>query len=84
MYEVQRRVMTEIWNDPVRRAERIEKLKIAGVKRRKHKDIEVSQVDDPVAYSREYQKKWRAAHPGYYAEKSRARRLKKKMEQKND
>lgn len=83
MYDAQRKAMNEIWNDPVRKAKVVNNMKIAGVKRRKHKDIEVSQVDDPIAYSREYQRKWRAAHPGYYAEKSRARRQKLK-EQKNE
>lgn len=83
MYESQRKAMNEIWSDPVRKAEVVKNMKIAGVKRRKHKDIAVSQGDDPIAYSREYQRKWRAAHPGYYAEKSRARRLKLK-EQKNE
>lgn len=81
MYEAQRKAMNEIWSDPVRKAEVIKNMKIAGIKRRKHKDIEVSQVDDPVAYSREYQRKWRASHPTYYAEKSRARRLKRKEEE---
>ena len=52
-------------------------LKEAGKKRRKHKDIDVRQSEDYKAYQREYQRKYRLAHPDYYNN-----RAKKKKEEK--
>ena len=72
-YIEQSKAMTELWNDENRRKEVVEHMREAGEKRKKHKDIEVSQTDDYAAYQREYQRKYRLAHPDYY----RNRRKKK-------
>lgn len=74
----QHNAMTELWNDENRRKEVIEHMKESGKKRRKHKDITVSQGDDYRTYQREYQRKWREAHPDYYRNRS-----KKKTEENN-
>lgn len=74
-FEAQSKAMTELWNDEERRKEVIEHMKEAGEKRKKHKDIEISQTDDYAAYMREYQRKYRLAHPDYY--KNRAKKKKK-------
>lgn len=78
-YTEQSKAMTELWNDENRRKEVIEHMREAGEKRKKHKDIEVSQIDDYAAYMREYQRKYRLAHPDYYRN-----RRKKKTEQVED
>lgn len=70
----QHNAMTELWNDENRRKEVIEHMKETGKKRRKYKDITVSQSEDYKAYQREYQRKYRLAHPDYY--KNRAKKKK--------
>lgn len=77
-FEAQSRAMHELWNDENRRKEAVERMKEAGKKRRRHKDITVSQSEDRRGYQREYQRKYRLAHPDYY--KNRA---KKKKEENN-
>lgn len=77
-FEAQSKAMSELWNDENRRKEVIEHMKEAGKKRRKHTDIDVSQGEDYRSYQREYQRKYRLAHPDYY--KNRA---KKKKEEEN-
>ena len=78
MYSSQSKAMSELWNDENRRKEVIEHMKEAGKKRRKHKDITVSQGEDYRRYQREYQRKYRLSKPDYY--KNRA---KKKKEENN-
>lgn len=73
-FEAQSKAMSELWNDENRRKEVIEHMKEAGKKRRKHTDIDVSQSEDYKAYQREYQRKYRLAHPDYY--KNRAKKKK--------
>ena len=65
-YTEQSKAMTELWNDEQRRKEVIEHMKESGKKRRKHKDIDVAQGEDYKTYMREYQRKYRLAHPDYY------------------
>ena len=77
-FEAQSKAMSELWNDENRRKEVIEHMKEAGKKRRKHSDIEVSQSEDYRSYQREYQRKYRLAHPDYY--KNRAKKKKDKEE----
>lgn len=77
-FDAQSKAMSELWNDENRRKEVIEHMKEAGKKRRKHTDIDVRQSEDYKAYQREYQRKYRLAHPDYY--KNRA---KKKKEEEN-
>lgn len=76
-FEAQSKAMSELWNDENRRKEVIEHMKESGKKRRKHKDITVSQGEDYRTYQREYQRKWREANPDYYRN-----RAKKKTEDK--
>lgn len=73
-FDAQSKAMSELWNDENRRKEVIEHMKVAGKKRRKHTDIDVRQSDDYRAYQREYQRKYRLAHPDYY--KNRAKKKK--------
>lgn len=77
-FEAQSKAMHELWNDENRRKEVVEHMKEAGKKRRKHKDIDVSQSEDYRSYQREYQRKYRLLHPDYY----RSRTKKKKEENK--
>lgn len=72
-YTEQSNAMKELWNDEQRRKEVIAHMKESGKKRRKHKDIDVAQGEDYKTYMREYQRKYRLAHPDYY----RNRRKKK-------
>lgn len=76
-FKAQSKAMHELWNDENRRKEVIEHMKVAGKKRRKHTDIDVSQSEDYKAYQREYQRKYRLAHTDYYRNRS-----KKKTEDK--
>lgn len=73
-FEAQSKAMSELWNDENRRKEVVEHMKEAGKKRRKHTDIDVSQSEDYRRYQREYQRKYRLAHPDYY--KNRAKKKK--------
>ena len=76
-FDAQSKAMRELWNDENRRKEVIEHMKESGKKRRKHKDIFVSQGEDYRTYQREYQRKYRLAHPDYY--KNRAKKIFKKV-----
>ena len=76
-FEAHSKAMRELWNDENRRKEIMEHMREAGKKRRKHKDITVSQSEDYRTYQREYQRKWRESHPDYYRNRS-----KKKTEDK--
>lgn len=76
-YTEQSKAMTELWNDENRRKEVVEHMKEAGEKRKKHKDIEVSQTDDYAAYQRSYQRIYREQHPEYYRERRKYNEAKK-------
>lgn len=65
-YEAQSKRMHDLWNNESSRTELIANMRAAGKKRRKHKDITVSQGEDYRTYQREYQRKYRLAHPDYY------------------
>ena len=69
--EAHSKAMRELWNDENRRKEIIEHMREAGKKRRKHKDITVSQGEDYRRYQREYQRKYRLAHPDYYRNRAK-------------
>lgn len=80
MYSSQSKAMHELWNDENRRKEVVEHMKEAGKKRRKHTDIDVSQSEDYKAYQREYQRKFRLAHPDYYRKRTKKKSLKEVLE----
>ena len=82
-FNAQSKAMHELWNDENRRKEVVEHMKEAGKKRRKHKDIFVSQSEDYKAYQREYQRKFRLAHPYYYRSRTKKKSLKEER-YKND
>ena len=69
--EAHSKAMRELWNDENRRKEIMEHMKEAGKKRRKHTDIDVSQSEDYRRYQREYQRKYRLAHPDYYRNRAK-------------
>ena len=58
-YESQSKRMHDLWNNESSRTELIANMREAGKKRRKHKDITVSQGEDYRTYQREYQRKYR-------------------------
>ena len=65
------KAMRELWNDENRRKEIMEHMREAGKKRRKHTDIDVRQSEDYRRYQREYQRKYRLAHPDYYRNRAK-------------
>lgn len=65
-FKAQSKRMHDLWNNESSRAELIASMRAAGKKRRKHKDITVSQSEDYRTYQRLYQRKYRLAHPDYY------------------
>lgn len=67
-------VMKNVWANPEKRASIMENMKKAGKKRKKHSDIEVDQRDDHKTYMREYQRKYRLAHPNYYKDRARKKK----------
>lgn len=79
-FDAQSKAMSELWNDENRRKEVIEHMKEAGKKRRKHKDIFVSQGEDYRTYQREYQRKYRLAHPDYYKNRAKKKSFKELLE----
>lgn len=70
-YEAQSKRMHDLWNNESSRTELIANMREAGKKRRKHKDITVSQSEDYRTYQREYQRKYRLAHPDYYNKRAK-------------
>lgn len=76
-FEAQSKAMSELWNDENRRKEVIEHMKEAGKKRRKHKDIIVSQGEDYRTYQRSYQRIYREQHPDYYRKRAEYNKAKK-------
>lgn len=79
-FEAQSKAMSELWNDENRRKEVMEHMKVAGKKRRKHTDIDVSQSEDYRSYQREYQRKYRLAHPDYYKNRAKKKSFKELLE----
>lgn len=79
-FEAQSKAMHELWNDENRRKELVEHMKEAGKKRRKHKDIDVRQSEDYRSYQREYQRKYRLAHPDYYRNRTKKTSFKELLE----
>lgn len=79
-FEAQSNAMHELWNDENRRKEVVEHMKEAGKKRRKHTDIDVRQSEDYKAYQREYQRKYRLAHPDYYRSRTKKKSFKELLE----
>ncbi len=79
-FDAQSKAMRELWNDENRRKEVIEHMKESGKKRRKHKDIFVSQGEDYRTYQREYQRKYRLAHPDYYKNRAKKKLFKELLE----
>lgn len=73
-FEAQSKAMHELWNDENRRKAVIEHMKEAGKKRRIHTDINVTQSEDYRGYQREYQRKYRLAHPDYYHNMAKKRK----------
>lgn len=69
--EAHSKAMRELWNDENRRKEIMEHMREAGKKRRKHTDIDVRQSEDYRRYQREYQRKYRLAHPDYYRNRAK-------------
>lgn len=69
--EAHSKAMRELWNDENRRKEIMEHMREAGKKRRKHTDIDVRQSEDYRRYQREYQRKYRLAHPYYYRNRAK-------------
>lgn len=69
--EAHSKAMRELWNDENRRKEIMEHMREAGKKRRKHTDIDVRQSEDYRRYQREYQRKYRLAHPDYYRKRAK-------------
>jgi hypothetical protein len=49
-------------------------IRESGKKRRVHKDIDVRQNEDYTTYQREYQRKYRLAHPHYYRDRARQKK----------
>lgn len=78
-YDAQSKAMVELWMDENRRNAVIEHMRVAGKKRRKHKDITVTQREDYRGYQREYQRKYRLTHPNYY----RKKKMKKEQTEEN-
>ena len=76
-FDAQSKAMSELWNDENRRKEVIEHMKESGKKRRKHKDITVSQGEDYRTYQRSYQRIYREQHPEYYRERRKYNEAKK-------
>lgn len=68
------KAMRELWNDENRRKEIMEHMREAGKKRRKHTDIDVRQSEDYRRYQREYQRKYRLAHPDYYRNRAKKKK----------
>lgn len=65
-YKAQSQRMHDLWNNESSRKALIERMRAAGKKRRKHKDIDVRQTDNYREYQKLYQRKYRLAHPDYY------------------
>lgn len=76
-FEAQSKAMSELWNDENRRKEVMEHMKAAGKKRRKHKDITVSQGEDYRTYQREYQRIYREQNHDYYRKRAEYNKAKK-------